>query len=206
MEETKMEETKMATVKRVQIYGVPYFKDHREFLYKEKKKKINGNSVGDLVGVFVNINGKPAVLKKRVNLVYTSKSNKIIEICTSLDTLDDLVSLYEGANKKAIGLLYQTSLKIIREVELIEYPTVDQAYNLIRAVRSVIVTTSVLTNQPIQVSCITCSYCKEVDIDSTFKKCGDCKKVYFCSSECNKRAWSEHKMYCKEIMCREEWL
>ena len=202
-----MEEARKAIVKRVQINGVPYLKDNRHFLYKELKKKKKGPA-GTIVGIVVNYDDKPFVLKKRVNVNYISKSGKHIEVCTSLDTLDDLFTVFKKtADKSLLGKLYKSDLEVIKQIEVIEEPTVFEAARLMMAVREVTVICSLLTDQPLlNISPITCSVCKKTDFDSTFKKCGGCKSVYFCSSECNKLAWAEHKKHCKEIMCYEKWL
>lgn len=34
---------------------------------------------------------------------------------------------------------------------------------------------------------------------TTFKKCSRCKKVYYCSKECQKRHWPTHKLSCKPV-------
>ena len=203
-----MEEGRKTTVRRVQIYGVPYFKDNRQFLYKElkKKKKYNGKSVGSIVGVLSYIDNRPIVLKKRVNVTYESKSGKCVAICTNLDTLDDLFNVFEKtADKSLLGKLYKSDLEVIKQIEDIEEPTVFEAARLMLAVREVTVIKSLLTNQPLPISPITCCVCKKEDFDSNFKKCGDCKRMYFCSSECNKLAWPIHKKDCKEMMCYEKW-
>lgn len=38
-----------------------------------------------------------------------------------------------------------------------------------------------------------CSVCGKTDA----KLCSRCKKSYFCSQECQKRAWPQHKKACK---------
>ena len=40
------------------------------------------------------------------------------------------------------------------------------------------------------------------DIVERFKLCGGCKMVYYCSRSCQKRAWPQHKAYCKILTSR----
>ncbi len=41
-----------------------------------------------------------------------------------------------------------------------------------------------------------CAVCK---IHGATKKCGRCKKIRYCSKECQKKHWTEHKKTCKEV-------
>jgi hypothetical protein len=45
-----------------------------------------------------------------------------------------------------------------------------------------------------------CSHCNKSQAEGkgdAFKKCGGCKQVYYCSAECQKNDWKEHKSACK---------
>jgi hypothetical protein len=202
-----MEEPRKEKVIRIQCDGVSYVKNSRGFLWNEKKNKEGKPySVGYPVAYVRKIDDKYYIFKKRVNLVFTTKQGKYMEITSSLETLDDLIRTYERSDKSAVLMAYKTAKRIINEITMLESPTVDEAYKLIMAVRSSLVISSIITDIELPICCVTCSVCKKEDKDSTFKKCGACKKVYYCSSECNKLAWAEHKKVCKAIMCCEEWL
>ena len=41
-----------------------------------------------------------------------------------------------------------------------------------------------------------CLQCKS---NENLKLCGSCKKAYFCSVECQKKSWKNHKLVCKNI-------
>jgi len=41
-----------------------------------------------------------------------------------------------------------------------------------------------------------CFLCGKVD---NLKKCGICKRVYYCSIDCRKKEWKTHKKYCNYI-------
>jgi len=43
-----------------------------------------------------------------------------------------------------------------------------------------------------------CFYCKETQTKK-MRKCGNCKSVYYCSRECQKKDWSFHKGRCKNM-------
>ena len=44
-----------------------------------------------------------------------------------------------------------------------------------------------------------CHGCDIQKTSSEFKKCSNCKMAYYCSSECQKKDWKEHKPQCYEI-------
>lgn len=52
-------------------------------------------------------------------------------------------------------------------------------------------------------SCGTCGIWEEVD-ELRFFRCSKCKSKYYCSKECQKDDWSEHKRLCKEGMTEAE--
>jgi len=191
-------------VTRFQHDGVDYLKDDRGFLFESRDT--TGIYQGRVVGTVLNVNDTTVVLKKRVYLVYLNTKIGRIEICSDLTNVYDLLMTYEKANKETLWKVYNDGLKIIKEIKVIQEPTVNEAYRLVMATRSVIVITSILTNTPILMCFVACGGCKKEDVDSSFKKCGGCKKVYYCSSECNKLAWTEHKKVCKELLCCEKWL
>jgi hypothetical protein len=41
-----------------------------------------------------------------------------------------------------------------------------------------------------------CAYCGKTD-DCKFRKCGACRKVRYCSTECQNHHWREHKLQCQ---------
>src|SRR4029079_5007205 len=43
--------------------------------------------------------------------------------------------------------------------------------------------------------CYICSYCRE----SASEHCSKCKRVYYCSRECQTKDWTKHKLECKKI-------
>lgn len=48
-----------------------------------------------------------------------------------------------------------------------------------------------------------CICCKEESYDGEFKRCSRCKQVKYCSAECQKRDWNEHKNICKILNTSE---
>ena len=44
-------------------------------------------------------------------------------------------------------------------------------------------------------NCTTCGWCQTFG-DNTFKKCGGCRMVYYCSTECQRADWQQHKVAC----------
>jgi hypothetical protein len=43
-----------------------------------------------------------------------------------------------------------------------------------------------------------CHYCSKIEtLYALSKKCGDCKKIRYCSVECQRNDWSAHKLTCK---------
>lgn len=50
-----------------------------------------------------------------------------------------------------------------------------------------------------QITYLVCPNCKNLDpTGHTFKKCGRCKKVYYCGQSCQKRHWKVHKKTCRK--------
>ena len=49
-----------------------------------------------------------------------------------------------------------------------------------------------------------CGYCAKADIHDgdTLKRCGKCKGVLYCSSECQAADWPNHKKVCRHIGAR----
>ncbi|ORY79294.1 hypothetical protein BCR35DRAFT_96635 [Leucosporidium creatinivorum] len=47
----------------------------------------------------------------------------------------------------------------------------------------------------------TCQQCMErrTDPEKRLKACGRCKQAYYCSKECQKLAWPEHKRFCSRV-------
>ena len=39
--------------------------------------------------------------------------------------------------------------------------------------------------------------CNTCHISGKFKKCSGCEKVYYCSKECQRQDWKEHKKTCR---------
>ena len=185
------------------VYGINYFRDIIGFVYERGTLNVKAF----VVEVCMSGRIEQIILKKRVNLIYRSKKQGDITICTSLDTLLGLVGVYGNANKETLWTIYKDALKIVSEIELIDEPTVEEGYRLIMAARSVVVLQHLIAKTPtMPVSYVTCSTCKTPDFDSSFKKCGGCKKVYYCSSDCTRVAWEEHKKVCRAMMCCEKWL
>ena len=48
-------------------------------------------------------------------------------------------------------------------------------------------------NQHLRVPCIKCNK------NSTTKRCANCKSVYYCSRDCQKKDWSSHKRQCLNL-------
>ena len=49
---------------------------------------------------------------------------------------------------------------------------------------------------------MTCFYCKEMELmdrDVVVKTCNGCGYVRYCSKDCQRNDWPEHKQYCKEV-------
>jgi len=44
-----------------------------------------------------------------------------------------------------------------------------------------------------------CSQCLKPNSDDTFRRCSKCKAVWYCSQECQKLAWPQHKTTCKAV-------
>lgn len=44
-----------------------------------------------------------------------------------------------------------------------------------------------------------CSNCKQEKSDKSLRQCSACKKTYYCSKECQKKHWSQHKGQCTEL-------
>tara|TARA_Y100000389_G_C17386570_1_gene477372 strand:- start:108 stop:1124 length:1017 start_codon:yes stop_codon:yes gene_type:complete len=44
-----------------------------------------------------------------------------------------------------------------------------------------------------------CNVCAKTRDDDTFLCCNQCKRIYYCSVECQKEGWPIHKRICKEI-------
>jgi hypothetical protein len=40
--------------------------------------------------------------------------------------------------------------------------------------------------------------CENCLKDDCKNKCGSCKSVYYCSTECQKKNWEKHKLICKK--------
>jgi len=188
--------------KVIVVDNINYFRDIIGFVYERGTLNVKAF----VVEVCMDDRIEQIIFKKRVNLIYRSKKQGDITICTNLDTLLGLIEVYGNANKNTQLTIYKDALKIISEIELIDDLTVEDGYRLIMAVRSVIVLQHLIAKTTIVVTFVTCSTCKKADVDSSFKKCGGCKKVYYCSSECNKVAWEEHKKVCRAMMCCEKWL
>jgi len=52
---------------------------------------------------------------------------------------------------------------------------------------------------------VVCSYCELSEphlklISKTLKVCGQCKMVYYCSPECQHKAWKLHKVVCERYV------
>lgn len=45
-------------------------------------------------------------------------------------------------------------------------------------------------------SCVVCE-----KIEAKNKKCGWCRKVFYCSPECQKLDWAKHKAFCNKLRC-----
>ena len=44
-----------------------------------------------------------------------------------------------------------------------------------------------------------CNHCFRVGGPEQFKRCKQCKSVLYCSMECQKAQWQEHKLLCQAI-------
>ena len=44
-----------------------------------------------------------------------------------------------------------------------------------------------------------CHACQKAAQDTTLKKCSRCKKVKYCSKECQVKDWKNHKKHCRKI-------
>lgn len=44
-----------------------------------------------------------------------------------------------------------------------------------------------------------CNFCAKTREDNTFLCCNGCKRIYYCSPECQRKAWKQHKKICHEI-------
>uniref|UniRef100_A0A6P6Y7G1 N-lysine methyltransferase SMYD2-like n=1 Tax=Dermatophagoides pteronyssinus TaxID=6956 RepID=A0A6P6Y7G1_DERPT len=42
-----------------------------------------------------------------------------------------------------------------------------------------------------------CDYCFVECKSNEFGKCGNCKKMYYCGNDCQKKDWNQHKLECK---------
>lgn len=47
--------------------------------------------------------------------------------------------------------------------------------------------------------CPTCGSNERVGDASRYSRCSSCKKVYYCSSECQLEDWKAHKVICKQL-------
>ena len=43
---------------------------------------------------------------------------------------------------------------------------------------------------------VSCEVCKNV---GDIKKCSACKELLYCSVQCQRKAWKEHKQVCKKV-------
>ena len=55
----------------------------------------------------------------------------------------------------------------------------------------------------VQMNQIVCHCCGSSD-DGTFPRCSICKKVYYCSRECQKKDWNAHKPSCRAMVIAKE--
>ena len=188
--------------KVIVVDRINYIRDATGFVYERGTLNLKAF----VVEVRMSDRIQEVVFEKRVNLMYRSKKQRDITICSSLDTLEDLVYVYGNANKETLWTIYKDASKIVSDIELIDEPTVEENYRLIMAVRSAVVLQHLIAKTPMPVSYVTCSTCKTPDLNSSFKKCGGCKKVYYCSSDCSRVAWEKHKKVCRAMMCCEKWL
>ncbi|CAK66678.1 unnamed protein product (macronuclear) [Paramecium tetraurelia] len=47
-----------------------------------------------------------------------------------------------------------------------------------------------------------CQVCKKQDVE--LSRCSSCKQIYYCSIECQKKDWKEHKFICSEIQLKQQ--
>ncbi|KAF9485991.1 hypothetical protein BDN70DRAFT_870477 [Pholiota conissans] len=54
--------------------------------------------------------------------------------------------------------------------------------------------------------CHICTGCQKVDsIEEPFKRCGQCLQDYYCSKECQKLDWPQHKMRCRQSVRQKRY-
>ncbi|CAD8131091.1 unnamed protein product [Paramecium sonneborni] len=47
-----------------------------------------------------------------------------------------------------------------------------------------------------------CQVCKKQDVE--LSRCSQCKSIYYCSIECQKKDWKDHKFICSEILLKQQ--
>ncbi len=95
----------------------------------------------------------------------------------SFGNFHSLRDLAQNSDYKAVNSLNRASLKSLTSGELLAHFLQDVE--------------SFLLAQEVVKSCAICSK------EST-KYCSTCKKIYYCSAECQKKHWPEHKKVCKK--------
>lgn len=45
-----------------------------------------------------------------------------------------------------------------------------------------------------------CNYCHKCEDEEKLKRCSRCKKILYCSKECQKEDWKKHKIECDKII------